>query len=64
MKKAYHEWRVPLVVNSNWWLAFKNDPSIPEDVISGPDAYGEGITAWQIKRAASLIHGTLVFKSR
>jgi hypothetical protein len=25
MKKAYLEWRAPLLVNSNWWLAFVND---------------------------------------
>lgn len=29
IKKAYHEWRVPLPVNSNWWLAFLNDRGVP-----------------------------------
>jgi carnitine O-acetyltransferase len=23
---AYHTWRAPLIVNSNWWLEFKEDP--------------------------------------
>lgn len=27
--KAYHEWRVPLLVNSNWWLMFRADPGTP-----------------------------------
>lgn len=28
--KAYHEWRVPLLVNSNWWLMFRADPNSPQ----------------------------------
>ncbi|CAO1632887.1 unnamed protein product [Sympodiomycopsis kandeliae] len=27
--KAYHEWRVPLLINSNWWLMFRADPASP-----------------------------------
>lgn len=27
---AYHTWRAPLIVNSNWWLLFKNDPGNPD----------------------------------
>lgn len=27
--KAYHEWRVPLLINSNWWLMFRADPGSP-----------------------------------
>ncbi len=23
---AYHSWRAPLLINSNWWLMFKHDP--------------------------------------
>lgn len=26
---AYHTWRAPLIVNSNWWLTFKEDPRNP-----------------------------------
>ncbi|KAK0520037.1 hypothetical protein OC834_007181 [Tilletia horrida] len=29
LQKAYHEWRVPLLINSNWWLMFTNDPNTP-----------------------------------
>jgi len=35
LKLAYHTWRAPLLVNSNWWLSFKADPSDPT-----PPAYG------------------------
>lgn len=37
IKVAYHSWRVPLPVNSNWWLMCKDDDNIPRDVReSGP----------------------------
>lgn len=65
MKKAYHEWRVPLLVNSNWWLAFHNDPNIPEDVIFGRTTSAKaGITDWQVRRAAWLVHRVLDWKAR
>lgn len=35
LKLAYHTWRAPLLVNSNWWLSFKADPSDP-----APPSYG------------------------
>lgn len=28
LQKAYHEWRVPLLINSNWWLMFAPDTSL------------------------------------
>jgi len=28
---AYHSWRVPLPVNSNWWLLMKEDEGIPKE---------------------------------
>ncbi|CAL1716338.1 unnamed protein product [Somion occarium] len=67
LKKAYHEWRAPLIVNSNWWLSFKNDPTIPEDVYLGlarDEIKGTAITRWQVRRASWLLHRTLEFKSR
>jgi carnitine O-acetyltransferase len=33
---AYHTWRAPLLVNSNWWLLFRPDPKDPP-----PPAYSE-----------------------
>jgi carnitine O-acetyltransferase len=32
---AYHTWRAPLIVNSNWWLSFGPDPSDPEPPVIG-----------------------------
>ncbi|KAJ8072374.1 hypothetical protein PM082_015933 [Marasmius tenuissimus] len=57
--KTYHEWRAPLVVNSNWWLAFHDD-----DQYTGPAVTGSGPTEWQMKRAAWLVHRTLGFRDK
>jgi hypothetical protein len=38
---AYHSWRVPLPVNSNWWLLMKEDASIPEDFRASVPEKGE-----------------------
>lgn len=32
LKVAYHGWRVPLPVNSNWWLLMADDVGIPEAI--------------------------------
>jgi carnitine O-acetyltransferase len=32
---AYHTWRAPLIVNSNWWLSFGPDPLDPEPPVIG-----------------------------
>ncbi|KAI0078804.1 acyltransferase ChoActase/COT/CPT [Panus rudis PR-1116 ss-1] len=67
LRVAYHEWRAPLIVNSNWWLSFKYDPNVPEDVIHGlRREYVEGtsITPWQVRRASWLLYRTLDFKAR
>ena len=61
MKKTYLEWRAPLLVNSNWWLAFVNDSNVPPEVVTNR---AEGITPWQVRRAACLVHGILDFKYR
>ncbi|KAF8554621.1 acyltransferase ChoActase/COT/CPT [Imleria badia] len=61
MKKTYLEWRAPLLVNSNWWLAFVNDSNVPPEVVTNTT---EGITPWQVRRAACLVHGILDFKHR
>ena len=60
-KKTYLEWRAPLPVNSNWWLTFVNDPNIPPEVVTN---HAAGITPWQVRRAACLVHGILDFKHR
>ncbi|KIM84067.1 hypothetical protein PILCRDRAFT_6374 [Piloderma croceum F 1598] len=74
MKKAYHEPRAPLPVNSNWWLTFLNDENVPEVVrrIPAGTVYTEiptspswaGVTPWQVRRAAWLVSRILDFKER
>ena len=36
--KAYHEWRAPLLVNSNWWNMFMPDPCMPAELSERVDA--------------------------
>ncbi|EJD06449.1 carnitine acetyltransferase [Fomitiporia mediterranea MF3/22] len=66
LKKAYLECRAPLLINSNWWLAYKDDRTVPESVQKGVDAgdVRAGITSWQIRRAAWLLSRTLQFRER
>lgn len=67
LKKAYHECRAPVLVNSNWWLSLKNDPNIPEDVLLGINQQSigrTGINTWQLRRAAWLSHRVLEFKQQ
>jgi hypothetical protein len=62
-EKAYLEWRAPLLVNSNWWLAFNEDPLIPRSALSGETNNNRaGTTFWQLRRTAWLIHRILQFK--
>lgn len=68
LKKAYHEWREPLLVHSNWWLSFINDVNIPKEVLSGKEAKysiaDTGLTRWQVRRASLLVHRILDFKAQ
>ena len=41
LKVAYHGWRVPLPINSNWWLLMADDANIPEAVRTSIPAKGE-----------------------
>ena len=57
--KAYHEWRVPLLVNSNWWLLFTNDQGLgaTEDQVNhsgqiGPDETWSRTTLDQLRAQA------------
>ncbi|CAG8433028.1 6323_t:CDS:2 [Ambispora gerdemannii] len=57
-QKAYQEWRVPLIVNSNWYLLFIDDKNTPKEYLSknnnGVPPRGE-FSEFQVKRAAHLI---------
>ncbi|GAA5932375.1 choline/carnitine O-acyltransferase [Sporobolomyces koalae] len=60
---AYHSWRVPLPVNSNWWLLMKEDHSIPAEFRASIPDKGQ-FTDWQIRRAAKLTQRLVDFKLR
>ena len=47
LKMAYHSWREPSMINSNWYLVMKDHPNSPSFV---PNL--SGITDFQINRAA------------
>ncbi|KAG1887013.1 acyltransferase ChoActase/COT/CPT [Suillus subluteus] len=59
---AYLSWRAPLLINSNWWLTFINDPSIPESILRGDTR--SGIEPWQVRRAACILHRVLDWRAR
>lgn len=39
---AYHTWRAPLIVNSNWWLPFAPDPNDPPSPVYNPEEGEDG----------------------
>ncbi|KAJ3782121.1 acyltransferase ChoActase/COT/CPT [Lentinula aff. detonsa] len=57
--KSYLQSRVPLLINSNWWLVFNDDPLHPSETHRT-----SGFTEWQIQRAAWLVHRTLELKDK
>lgn len=59
LKKAYLESRSPLLINSNWWLAFMPDLLKPHEY-----HITEGISSFQLRRAAWLVHRILEFKHK
>nr|XP_019003669.1 carnitine acetyltransferase [Kwoniella mangroviensis CBS 8507]OCF67130.1 carnitine acetyltransferase [Kwoniella mangroviensis CBS 8507] len=66
---AYHTWRAPLLVNSNWWLLFAPDPSDPiPPVASGSSSKKvvkrEWISDWQIRKAAWLARRFAEFRTK
>nr|XP_018260190.1 carnitine acetyltransferase [Kwoniella dejecticola CBS 10117]OBR82348.1 carnitine acetyltransferase [Kwoniella dejecticola CBS 10117] len=72
---AYHTWRAPLLVNSNWWLLFAPDSSDPSPPISSStppvvpepnpkQAAKEWITDWQIRKAAWIARRFAEFRTK
>ncbi|OJA19464.1 hypothetical protein AZE42_10737 [Rhizopogon vesiculosus] len=59
---AYLSWRAPLLINSNWWLTFVNDSSVPDSVLRGDTK--SGIEPWQVRRAACILHRVLEWRAR
>lgn len=63
--KAYLEWRAPLLINSNWWVSVSDDTLIPESARVGESSDSRGgITFWQVRRAAWMLHRVLEFKDK
>lgn len=56
------------MINSNWWLSFINDSNVPEDVLRNgvpmQSLLNTGLTRWQVRRAAWLLHRVLDFKAQ
>lgn len=44
LKAAYHSWRVPLPVNSNWWILMADDLAIPDAVRTSTPPKGKQCT--------------------
>ncbi|GAA97179.1 hypothetical protein E5Q_03855 [Mixia osmundae IAM 14324] len=63
IRVAYHSWRVPLPVNSNWWILMAHDQDVPKAITDGRPLDGE-FTDWQVKRAAGLTWRLIDFKRR
>jgi len=59
LKKAYLEWRSPLLINSNWWLALQDDEVVPQEIRRNDSA---GLNTWQMRRAAWICYRALTFK--
>ncbi|KDQ57097.1 hypothetical protein JAAARDRAFT_35697 [Jaapia argillacea MUCL 33604] len=65
LNKAYLEGRDPILINSNWWLSLQHDDNIPEHILRGLSKPNlSGITMWQVRRAAWLVHRILLFKRK
>lgn len=64
IKAAYHSWRVPLPVNSNWWILMAHDPDVPKEVTDGVPPKDGTFGEWQMRRAAKLAWRFLDFKDR
>ncbi|CAG8534714.1 7753_t:CDS:2, partial [Funneliformis caledonium] len=65
IKKAYLEWRAPVIINSNWYLLLIDDPNTPEEYFTNNNEIclkGQ-FSKWQIKRAAHLIEKMLEYKN-
>lgn len=72
LQKAYHEWRVPLLVNSNWWNMFKDDPAMDESLTNRNDAPAYSQQAidvqnwdgleWGLRRATWITYRSVLYK--
>jgi carnitine O-acetyltransferase len=56
---AYHTWRAPLLINSNWWLLFKHDPIMPEydQLVAADEPNPMGAAAREVKSEVAELGG-------
>ncbi|WFC99747.1 carnitine O-acetyltransferase [Malassezia yamatoensis] len=73
LQKAYHEWRAPLLINSNWWLMFRADDNTPKEIADylgdQPGYTSQAVTAqpwtyaeYGIRRATWLTYRLALYK--
>ncbi|PKI84383.1 hypothetical protein MVES_001602 [Malassezia vespertilionis] len=71
--KAYHEWRDPLLINSDWWLMFRPDKNTPAEVAEyagdAPAYSAEALSVqrwenadWGFRRATWLTYQMALYK--
>ncbi|KAI9498725.1 acyltransferase ChoActase/COT/CPT [Zychaea mexicana] len=63
LRKAYLEWRDPLMVNSNWYMLGRDDAKHPEELLAnnGVRPFGQ-FTHFQVHRAAHMIYRGVEYK--
>ncbi|KAI9592860.1 acyltransferase ChoActase/COT/CPT [Syncephalis fuscata] len=63
LRLAYHQWREPILVNSNWYMLFRDDPTLLKAIQAGQcDIKGvstHNYSAGQVKRAVSILQAWL-----
>ncbi|KAG2200216.1 hypothetical protein INT47_009854, partial [Mucor saturninus] len=63
LKKAYLEWREPLMVNSNWYILGQVDAGHPKQLIANNGVQPKGLfSQFQVQRAAHMIRRGLEYK--
>ncbi|EPB92959.1 hypothetical protein HMPREF1544_00033 [Mucor circinelloides 1006PhL] len=63
LKKAYLEWREPLMVNSNWYILGQVDAGHPKQLLAHRGVQPHKLfSKFQISRAAHMIHRGLQYK--
>lgn len=61
---AYHSWRESVLINSNWFILFRDHPNHPKELLTdGSSKRVEGrFSEFQIYRAAGVISNYLNYK--
>ncbi|KAI8147009.1 acyltransferase ChoActase/COT/CPT [Fennellomyces sp. T-0311] len=63
LRKAYLEWRDPLMVNSNWYILGRDDANQPKELLANGGVRRAGeFTYFQLHRAAHFINRALEYK--